>query len=404
MATYGKKNPKFKTDGYEIHHGIRINKTKSTRPYEVVLPKATGQRSPTRRTFHTKEEAKAFAYKSSIEIENKGRSSLTFTDEMRLDAEQALKILKPYKVNLATAATHYAKHNAEINETNLTSALIDRYLEEYEYRHKRNELRDRSLKEVIRYMDSFKKIFGSYNINLITAKDLDSWLDSLNGNANRANTKNYINGFFRYAERVEGLNQNPVTKCRKVKRIKKPTEIYSLKQVEVILECAEESIVPYLSIGLFAGIRPNELMRLTWEDVNLKNKSIRVLNDTSKTGDYRFVTIRENLLYILNSCKCDGKVLKLTENQLPKVRQRLFKTAGIEHIQDGLRHTWGSYHMAKFGEDKTRIQAGHRISSTIWDFYISLKENLEQDAEEFFKIGLPKAQKVIPIKSAIKAS
>lgn len=405
MATYGKKNPKFKTDGYEIHYGLRIKKTKNNRPYEVVLPKAPEQRSPTRRTFNTKDEAKAFAYKSSIEIENKGRSSLTFTDEMRLDAEQALKILKPYKVNLATAATHYAKHNAEINETNLTSALIDQYIQHREYLfYDMKEGRERTLQDIKKDLPKFKTAFGKCNINLITATQIDEWLDSLNGIANRERIRRYLSTFFTYCMKKEIIQKNPIKYLRTRNKPKATVAIYSYKEAQLILECADETIRPYIALGFFAGLRPKERMRLSWRDIDLNNKTITVENDTSKTGDFRILDMTENLYAILSNAKSNTDAFELTQAQVNKRRRSAYKKANVKHIQDGERKTFASHYMAKYGIDETRLRMGHNTTKTLWDYYISLRKSLKKDAEVFFKIGLPKAQKVIPIKSAIKAS
>ena len=55
------------------------------------------------------------------------------------------------------------------------------------------------------------------------------------------------------------------------------------------------SVQPAVAILVFAGIRPEELMRLTWEDVSFEDGVITVRSAASKTGGARHVTICEAL-------------------------------------------------------------------------------------------------------------
>ena len=50
-------------------------------------------------------------------------------------------------------------------------------------------------------------------------------------------------------------------------------------------------IVPYLAIGFFAGLRPDEIRRLRWQDIDFTAKEIHVNADTSKTSTERTVQV-----------------------------------------------------------------------------------------------------------------
>ena len=66
-------------------------------------------------------------------------------------------------------------------------------------------------------------------------------------------------------------------------------------ECERLLRAAEgfESgkLVPYLALCLFGGLRPFEAARLTWEQVNLVDKEIRLKGQQTKTGKGRVVVI-----------------------------------------------------------------------------------------------------------------
>ena len=61
-------------------------------------------------------------------------------------------------------------------------------------------------------------------------------------------------------------------------------------------EIIEPRLVPYLAIGIFAGLRPqNELRLLDWENINLEAGLLKVTRRTSKTARVRHVPIASNL-------------------------------------------------------------------------------------------------------------
>jgi integrase len=60
------------------------------------------------------------------------------------------------------------------------------------------------------------------------------------------------------------------------------------------------------------------------------------------------------------------------------------KALGLNWKQDAMRHTFATYHMAKYGIDKTRRILGHSTNNIMFDFYIGLSENLEKEANRFF--------------------
>jgi integrase len=52
-------------------------------------------------------------------------------------------------------------------------------------------------------------------------------------------------------------------------------------------------MVPYLALGIFAGVRPEELMRLGGEDIVTDGISFN--GQKAKTRQRRLITISENL-------------------------------------------------------------------------------------------------------------
>lgn len=126
---------------------------------------------------------------------------------------------------------------------------------------------------------------------------------------------------------------------------------------------------------LYAGIRPHEVERLTWDQVDLKNRCIYILPRHSKTGGARRVTIHKPLFRILRQQIKDD-----TENICPRRWshhwRELRKQAGWnspEHPwpQDALRHTFASYHLSHFRSyEELQCEIGHRDANLLRTRYL----------------------------------
>ena len=52
-------------------------------------------------------------------------------------------------------------------------------------------------------------------------------------------------------------------------------EIFRPEELERVLELAEPALIPFLTIGAFAGLRHAEIERLDWSEVRLETGSSR---------------------------------------------------------------------------------------------------------------------------------
>ena len=71
--------------------------------------------------------------------------------------------------------------------------------------------------------------------------------------------------------------------------------VLAVEECERLMRAAEAleggKLVPYVALCLFGGLRPFEAARLTWEQVNLGDKEIRLRGQQTKTGKGRIVEI-----------------------------------------------------------------------------------------------------------------
>lgn len=397
--------PTFKDDKFEIHYGfrIRLQETPAGKRYQVDCGRKSGKH--VRKTCKTQDEAIRWAYQKSVEAGNKGFTALNFSDEQKVDAVEALYLLKEYGVNLRTVAKFYIKHHQKVDSSNGFGALLEQYIQKKERDMQRGDLRGRSYSEVKKWLKLFKKPFGHLAIDSIESKDIDLLLDEegIQGTS-RANQKRYLGGFYNWAIREGKATANPVKRTRQTVTESHTPGIYAPKEVKAIFKKAEElhpDFVPYLALAFFAGVRPEEITRLNWQDVDLNIGEIHIRADQSKTRSARIVTMPDNLkAWLLKYRKKDGKIFPHSATTLKRRRVKVYQKAEVPSIQDGARHTFATFCFALEGLDETLHRLGHTDSKMLQRHYKGLAKNRKAQAEKYFQIRPEKAGKVVPLKKA----
>ena len=187
---------------------------------------------------------------------------------------------------------------------------------------------------------------------------------------------------------------NPLDALELPQVLLKPPAIFTVEQtisfLRAVVEQPELELRAYVSIGLFAGLRPTEMTRLEWSHVRLDQRVILVNADASKTSQKRFVDVSENLLaWLTPIAKESGP---LTPRSLSvRVREAWRRTKDYEHgkiekwPQDGMRHSFASYHLAQHkNAPLTSLQMGHMSPHMLFNHYRNLV--LAADAESFWAV------------------
>jgi integrase len=130
--------------------------------------------------------------------------------------------------------------------------------------------------------------------------------------------------------------------------------VYSLAEVRAILAHTDERNLAFVVLGLFAGIRPFELYRLPWADVNLDQGRAMIRRDVSKTKKPRKVELEPNVVAMLRPLTA---LPFAPEANARKITEAPRKAAGLTGKgNDVSRHTNASMHLAQFN-DLERLQA-----------------------------------------------
>lgn len=273
------------------------------------------------------------------------------------------------------------------------------------YLETKRDLRPDSLKD-IRYLgnrliNSNTKLGGAYFSELKVA-DCEQYLSSTfktPSQFNKARTMLY--GLFEFALKREWCDKNPIKLIEKQKVIEKEIIPLSNAQTESILKNAKKrDCLPAVGLLLFAGIRPREVRRLKWKDIDLEEGFITVRSQCSKTGGVRHVEIMPALKRILAKYKREDKSAICPPDWNRKWKN-IREESGFKGtwVQDVLRHTYASY-FAKRYRDLPRLQLnmGHRDLSLLRSRYVNMVGIKKSDAKAFFEsLGRDITYKTLPL-------
>ena len=116
----------------------------------------------------------------------------------------------------------------------------------------------------------------------------------------------------------------PLDKVRKVLKISKEPVSLSIKQARDLLFYATEidnmSMLPYFAVGIFAGVRPSEIIRGEWEDLDWDENIIRVRHRKGSIKYTRSVELPAICVEWLDYCKSRERTGSLT----PQNHSKLF--------------------------------------------------------------------------------
>ena len=162
--------------------------------------------------------------------------------------------------------------------------------------------------------------------------------------------------------------------------------ILTRDQARALLEHSVEfELLPYVALGLFAGLRSAELLRLDSEAVKFEDRVIVVGQSVAKKRSRRVVELGETLAAWLKiGPKLSGQIVP--KSKLSERLSALKTAAGItEWPHNALRHSFGSYHLAYHGDaTKTAYQMGHKSTDVVHNHYKALV--LKVDAERFWAL------------------
>ena len=206
---------------------------------------------------------------------------------------------------------------------------------------------------------------------------------------NKARTM--LHGLFEFAIRREWCDKNPIKRIERRRVVEKEILPLKLAQTRQLIKTAQLESPTYAVVAallVYSGIRPREVRRLTWRDIDTEEKTITVRSQCSKTGGVRQVEIPPilNRLLLANlPVLKDGEICPTDwQRRWRKIRDN----SGFRGcwVQDVLRHTYASFH-AKHYADLPRLQLnmGHSDLSLLRSRYVNMHGISRTQAKSFFE-------------------
>jgi len=324
------------------------------------------------------------------------KTLLVDTDISFLDAARLIKNIldfKPKKTKLSniqfcSKVINYGVKHLHIKDMSLQEGFC-KYLET------KVHLRPESLRDIkylgSRLLKSAAK-FGKMNFSELSISECETWLSSTFNTASQFNKAHtMMHGLLQFALRQEWVEKNVLKFIAKQKVIEKEIAALSLIEIKSLLKISQKrgfkDCSAAVALLIWAGLRPKELTRLKWQDIDLEENFITISSTTSKTGGARHVEICRPLKSWLLKSKKYAQTDDICPRNWMKQWRDIRDIAGFngKWIQDVLRHSYASYH-SKHYQDINRLQfnMGHATQSLLRTRYVNMRNISKLDAKLYF--------------------
>ena len=404
------------------HSGAIIRKRESGWQVEI-----NWQKKRIRHTEDTLDEAKDWAEVEVTRLKNEGTSALSLSEDQRHDAVKALRLI-PADLSLEAVCREFLAAKAELDGTPLAGAVafwkshhkpaggvktVTELLADYVWIKSEKGKRQRYIKDIEFRVGVFARTFGTRHVHTITTQEINDWV---NAHGYRGTTQinylTYLTGFFNFAKRMKLVEVNPAD-SEAIERPdvdEKTTEVFSVDNVVTLMAQAAKKapgIIPMLALGFFAGLRTSEIQGISWDSINFESKRIRIVPAVAKKRRQRFIAMQDNLIEWLLPYRKEAGLVVIPFMTYRRGVDRVIKASGVKWVQNGMRHTFASCHLAKFQDMKRLvIEMGHADKADVlFGHYLDLVT--PEDAERYWKISptvAPEAVSVPPTAQAADGS
>jgi integrase len=348
-----------------------------------------------RKNFSEYKAAWDFASDTATALE-KGRAEVLSLNAADWQSYLAAKnLLRPFGIPLHEAIEEYvATRKRKKTVEKRVGDVVDELLEAKE----KARLSDRYIETLRTYLrrfaDSFQTNIGSVNTGAIVR-----WLDSLKiGPRSRNNVRQAVVTLFNFARRRGYLPKGETTEAADVETGRDHDgEIAILTPAELskILRKSKPLYQLYFTLAAFTGIRPAELLRLEWSEINFEKGHIEIKARKAKTATRRLVPIQPNLAKWLEPYRSSkGKLFKSrrTVDSAIKFAKRL----RVPWKANCLRHSYATYRLSIVPDaGRIALEMGNNPAKLFTNYRELDREN---NAPEWFAIEPPslRSRSIIP--------
>lgn len=231
---------------------------------------------------------------------------------------------------------------------------------------KASEWSDHSIKNFRYASAAFLEQFSGRLLSSITGREIRSWLAARYATAaTQANVMRTLRPSFSYAVRQEYISFSPFSKMEQPRvRKKSSIDVYTPEEARRLMEIAPADCRVAYALLLFAGVRPQELTRLTWG--NIRAGYIHITPEIAKTAQVRNIEIEPNLAAWLAASGAHDPSEPVCPRWWKHKNQVTRREAGLASRHDAARHSYATYYLAKYRDaDALKVNLGHSRGSDI---------------------------------------
>jgi integrase len=345
--------------------------------------------------FPTKEKAQAEATERNAKMRKLGQDSAKVDNSLIVMAVEGATKLAPYGKTIRDAVEDYLIRLNQASNSVSVAELCQIVRAEFAFRLANEGATLRHKRTMDSELKKFEARFGDRPIKTLNGNEVKDWLTGLEiAPKTRIKIFGYISNAFGIAVRKGLLDTHPFEKVENFSRNKKseaPPFPLTPEEAQRLLNAAEPSVLPFIAVGLFAGLRTSERDLIDWKHFILDDAEpyIDIPKSISKTGERRLVPIQPTLLaFLAPFVKKQGRIVPLTRNgnvAYQNAWERSVKAAGLwPWSENRLRDSFVSYRYRATGSAETTAEEdGHSVQVMV-DIYRKLVT--KEAAERFWAI------------------
>ena len=315
--------------------------------------------------------AKRWLAEKRGEVRRDGSAVLSISDHDRVAYAEALRRLAPYNKTIIQAVNEAI--NVWKQEADVKSVTFLKAASEFQKHKQLENCRSSYLKDIQTRMAALSD-FDAHQLSEITAEELIEYLqDREMGEVSWNNWRRNLRVFFTWCQGKEWIRKNPAAGIPEKKVDEEEVEILSIEEAKKLLKLAFDSYqrqVPWLVLGMFAGMRRSEAQAAQWEDIDWEQNVIKVRSAKLRSVSTRYVELTPPARAFLEIFKKDSGPMNsgiyARRNELKEISLK----TGVDCSRNIYRHSFGSYHLAAHrNRNATMDQMGHENLATFVRFY-----------------------------------
>jgi hypothetical protein len=241
--------------------------------------------------FRTQKEAETLAEQIKARQRNFGSTLEQLSPARISEAAEAFKLLdqSESKVSLLSVVRHHLHQEAKRSASLELSSLFQQYVEN------RGSTTHHRRRKLLNCQQRFAAL-AHRKITDLEHQDFEKILNKLTPSMHNAELR-LLHSLFNFAVKRGYLDKNPVRALEFVSMAQSEVVTIPVETVEAVLNNAlmeHPQVLPYRILTIYAGIRPHEVQKMLWSDVNLEEKTAVVRPEVSKIRRRRYIDLSQN--------------------------------------------------------------------------------------------------------------